>query len=176
DVLINNTGGPPAGPANAATTDAFQAAFQQHLLANHLLMRAVLPGMKAAGGGRIVNVISTSVKEPIPGLGVSNTIRGAVASWAKTLAAELGPHNITVNNVLPGFTDTERLTEIFGGKAEKTGLSVADVEAQARTQVPLGRFAQPEEIAAAVLFLASDMASYVSGTNLVVDGGRTGSL
>lgn len=176
DILINNTGGPPAGPANDASIEAFQAAFQQHLLANHLLMRAVLPGMKAAGSGRIINVISTSVKEPIPGLGVSNTIRGAVASWSKTLARELGPFNITVNNVLPGYTDTERLAEIFGGRAARTGMDIAGVEAEARSHVPLGRFAQPGEIASVVLFLASDMASYVSGTNLVVDGGRTGSL
>ena len=175
-VLVNNSGGPPGGPAHAADPAAFEAAFRQHLIGSQTLVQAVLPGMRAAGYGRIVNVISTSVKEPIAGLGVSNTVRGAVASWAKTLARELAPDGITVNNVLPGYTATRRLDEIFGDKAKKTGRPRADVEADARAQVPLGRFAEPAEIAAAIVFLASPAASYVNGVNLPVDGGRTGSL
>lgn len=175
-VLVNNTGGPPGGPAHTADPDAFEAAFRQHLVVNQLLVQAVLPGMKSAGYGRIVNVISTSVKEPIRGLGVSNTVRGAVAAWAKTLAGELGPFGITVNNVLPGFTATSRLDYIFDTKAEKTGMARTDVEAEALATVPLGRFAQPAEIGAAIAFLASPAAAYITGINLPVDGGRTGSL
>jgi 3-oxoacyl-[acyl-carrier protein] reductase len=146
------------------------------VLANQRLLQATLPGMKAAGYGRVINIISTSVKEPIPGLGVSNTIRGAVASWAKTLARELGPDGITVNNVLPGFTATERLDYIFEGRAKQSGQSVEEVRRQALAQVPAGRFAEPAEIAAAVAFLASPAAAYINGINLTVDGGRTASL
>jgi 3-oxoacyl-[acyl-carrier protein] reductase len=175
-VLVNNSGGPPGGPAHAAAPDDFVRAFRQHLLAAQTLVQAVLPGMRAAGYGRVINVISTSVKEPIAGLGVSNTVRGAVANWAKTLASELGPDGITVNNVLPGFTATGRLDYIFDTKAAKTGRPRADIEAAARAQVPLGRFAEPAEVAAAIAFLASPLASYVNGVNLPVDGGRTGSL
>lgn len=175
-ILVNNTGGPPGGPAHTADPDAFESAFRQHLVVNQLLVQAVLPGMKDAGFGRVVNVISTSVKEPIRGLGVSNTVRGAVAAWAKTLAGELGQFGITVNNVLPGFTATARLDYIFDDKAAKTGKSRADIEADARATVPLGRFAQPAEIAAAIAFLASPAAAYITGINLPVDGGRTGSL
>lgn len=175
-ILVNNSGGPPGGPAHLADADAFEAAFRQHLIGSQQLVQAVLPGMRAAGYGRVVNVISTSVKEPIAGLGVSNTVRGAVANWAKTLASELGPDGITVNNVLPGFTATRRLDEIFDMKARKTGKPRDELEAAARAQVPLRRFAEPAEIAAAILFLASPAASYVNGVNLPVDGGRTGSL
>jgi 3-oxoacyl-[acyl-carrier protein] reductase len=132
--------------------------------------------MKAGAYGRVINIISTSVKEPIPGLGVSNVIRGAVASWAKTLAAELGPFGITVNNVLPGFTATERLDYIFRQRAEVSGQSYEAVRDQALSQVPAGRFASPEETAAAVTFLASPAAAYINGINLPVDGGRTASL
>lgn len=175
-IVINNTGGPPAGAAIEADPEQFEAAFAQHLLAAQRIARALVPGMKTAGYGRIVNIISTSVKEPIPGLGVSNTIRGAMASWAKTLARELGPFGITVNNVLPGFTATERLDYIFRGRAEKTGQTMEAVREQAVSQVPAGRFAEPDEIASAVAFLASPAAAYVNGINLPVDGGRTGSL
>ncbi len=175
-ILVNNSGGPAGGPAHLADGDAFAAAFRQHLLASQQLVQAVLPGMRSAGYGRIVNVISTSVKEPIRDLGVSNTVRGAVASWAKTLATELGPDGITVNNVLPGFTATGRLDYIFDTKAHKTGKPRADIEAAARAQVPVGRFAEPAEIAAAIVFLASPAAAYINGINLPVDGGRTGSL
>lgn len=175
-VLVNNAGGPRGGPVHTAEPDAFLAVFRQHLLVNHALVQTVLPGMRAAGYGRIINVISTSVKEPIPDLGVSNTIRGAVASWAKTLAGELGAHGITVNNVLPGFTRTARLEGLFAAKAKQSGKSIAEVEAAARASVPLGRFAEPEEIAAAIAFLASSQAGYINGINLPVDGGRTRAL
>jgi 3-oxoacyl-[acyl-carrier protein] reductase len=172
DILINNSGGPAAGPAHTAEASAFEAAFAQHLLGNHHLLKAVLPGMRERGGGRIINIISTSVYEPIAGLGVSNTIRGAVASWAKTLSKELGADGITVNNVLPGFTDTERLKSLFEGKAEKTGTSFEAVRDAALASVPLGRFADPRETAMTVCFLASDAGAYISGVSLAVDGGR----
>jgi 3-oxoacyl-[acyl-carrier protein] reductase len=175
-ILVNNAGGPRGGPAHTAGPDTFLAVFRQHLLVNQVLVQTLLPGMCAAGFGRIINVISTSVKEPIPDLGVSNTIRGAVASWAKTLAGELGAHGITVNNVLPGFTRTARLEGLIAAKAERLGKTPAEVEAEARATVPLGRFAEPEEIAAAIAFLASPLAGYINGINLPVDGGRTRSL
>jgi 3-oxoacyl-[acyl-carrier protein] reductase len=150
--------------------------FRQHLLANQILLQAVLPGMRDARFGRIVNIISTSVKEPIANLGVSNTIRGAVASWAKTLASELGPDGITVNNVLPGYTRTQRLEQILAERARATGKSEQEVAAAMLATVPAGRFAEAEEIAAAVAFLCSEAAGYVNGINLPVDGGRTRSL
>ena len=175
-VLINNTGGPKGGPIVTAETSEFLAAFNQHLICNHILMQAVVPGMKAAGYGRIVNIISTSVKQPLPNLGVSNTIRGAVANWSKTLANELAPFGITVNNVLPGATNTQRLTEIAKAKAEKTGESVADILNEMGQESPMKRIAEPQEVAAAVAFLASPAASYINGINVPVDGGRTKSL
>ena len=127
-ILINNTGGPAAGPASIASTEEFLSAFNNHLVCNHILVQAVIPGMKAEKYGRIINVISTSVKQPIPGLGVSNTIRGAVANWSKTLAGELASFGITVNNVLPGTTNTIRLQAIFENKAQKTGKSVEEIK------------------------------------------------
>ena len=175
-VLINNTGGPKGGPIVTAETSEFLAAFNQHLICNHILMQAVVPGMKAGGYGRIVNIISTSVKQPLPNLGVSNTIRGAVANWSKTLANELAPFGITVNNVLPGATNTQRLTEIAKAKAEKTGESVADILNEMGQESPMKRIAEPQEVAAAVAFLASPAASYINGINVPVDGGRTKSL
>lgn len=175
-ILVNNTGGPPAGPVSDATEPQFLAAFSAHLLCNQVLVQALLPGMKAAGYGRIVNIISTSVKQPIKGLGVSNTIRGAVASWAKTLAGEVGQFGITVNNVLPGATLTARHHSLIRTKAEASGRSQEEIEQGMKSEIPLGRFAAPEEIAAAVVFLASPAASYITGINLPVDGGRTGSL
>jgi 3-oxoacyl-[acyl-carrier protein] reductase len=168
-ILINNSGGPAAGPANSATTDAFLAAFNQHLICNHIVSGLVLPAMKEAQYGRIINIISTSVKIPLKGLGVSNTIRGAVASWAKTMANELGIFGITVNNVLPGATATGRLTSIIENKAAKTGADML-------SEIPAGRFGLPEEIASIVAFLASPAAAYVNGTSIPVDGGRTGSI
>jgi 3-oxoacyl-[acyl-carrier protein] reductase len=172
-ILINNTGGPSPGPAHTATSEQFLAAFNQHLICNQLLVQALLPGMKAAGYGRIINVISTSVKQPIPNLGVSNTIRGAVASWSKTLAGELGPFGITVNNVLPGATKTTRLEAIFANKAQKSGVTITAIEEEEKLTIPLRRFAEPEELANVIAFLASPAASYVSGINVPVDGGRT---
>jgi len=175
-ILINNTGGPPAGSAHTATLQEYQQAFSQHVLCNQVLLQALLPGMRAAGYGRIINIISTSVKQPIPGLGVSNTIRGAVASWAKTLATELGPEGITVNNMLPGFTQTGRLDAIIAAKAKQAGLDAAVVAKQMRAAVPAARFADASEAANAIAFLASPAAAYINGINLPVDGGRTSTL
>jgi 3-oxoacyl-[acyl-carrier protein] reductase len=172
-VLINNTGGPKSGPIVDAEISEFLAAFNQHLICNHILMQAVVPGMKAAGYGRIINIISTSVKQPLPNLGVSNTIRGAVASWSKTLASELGQYGITVNNVLPGATNTIRLQGIAEAKSANTGESISDIFDEMASESPMKRIAQPEEIAAAIAFLASSEASYINGINLPVDGGRT---
>ncbi len=175
-ILVNNTGGPAGGPVFNASLDEFESAFTQHLKCNHVLVQAVVPFMKTAGFGRVINVISTSVKQPLDGLGVSNTIRGAVASWSKTLANELGQFGITVNNVLPGATGTERLTEIINNKASKTGLTVDEVSKNMMNASPAKRFAKPEEIANAVVFLASEKASFINGINVPVDGGRTKSL
>jgi 3-oxoacyl-[acyl-carrier protein] reductase len=175
-ILVNNSGGPPPGPVAGATAAEFLAAFQQHLLGGHALLQAVLPGMKTSGYGRVINVISTSVKEPIPGIGVSNTIRGAVASWAKTLAHELGPHGITVNNVLPGSTETPRIAQIVAARAQAGALGEDAVRAQMISHIPAGRFANAAEVAAAIAFLASPAAAYINGINLPVDGGRTQSL
>ena len=175
-VLVNNTGGPPAGSIIDAKPEQFVSAFSNHLICNHLLATALLPGMKQSNYGRIINVISTSVKIPLRGLGVSNTIRGAVASWAKTLANELAPFGITVNNILPGATNTERLHEIIKNKAQKTGRSIDEVTEEMLDEIPMQRFADPSEIAAAAAFLASPAASYITGINIPVDGGRTGSL
>jgi 3-oxoacyl-[acyl-carrier protein] reductase len=175
-LLVNNTGGPPSGPLTEATPEAFLAAYQQHLLANHVLLQAMLPGMKESGFGRVVNVISTSVKQPLHGLGVSNTTRAAVANWAKTLATELGPWGITVNNVLPGATATERLSGLLAGKSARTGQTVQELEAEMLAEIPAGRFGLPQEIGAAVAFLCTPAAAYINGINLPVDGGRLGCL
>ena len=175
-ILVNNSGGPPPGPLHQAGPSALEAAMRQHVLACQVLVQAVLPGMRAEGYGRIVNIISTSVKEPIAGLGVSNTARWAVAAWAKTLAGELGPDGITVNNVLPGFTDTPRVEQIIRSGAERSGRSEQAVFEEMVANVPLRRFARPQETAAAVAFLCSPAAAYITGVNLPVDGGRTRSL
>lgn len=175
-ILVNNTGGPPPGWLIDASIDALETAFTQHIKCNHILAQACYPGMKDAGYGRIINIISTSVKEPIEFLGVSNTIRGAAGNWAKTLATELGPHGITVNNILPGFTATERLDMIITNKATAANHSEQEAAAVLRSYVPAKRFAQPDEVANAITFLASDKAAYINGINLPVDGGRTKSL
>jgi 3-oxoacyl-[acyl-carrier protein] reductase len=176
EILVNNTGGPPGGAIFEATEPAFRAAFEMHLFCNHVLVQAVVPGMKAAGYGRIVNIISTSVREPIKGLGVSNTTRGAVASWAKTLSKELGPFGITVNNVLPGYTRTGRLTQVINDRAAAAGQATDAIEQGIIADIPLGRFAAPEELGAVVAFLVSPAASYITGVSLPVDGGRLSSL
>ncbi|MFC4723450.1 SDR family oxidoreductase [Geojedonia litorea] len=175
-ILINNTGGPRSGEILNATLEEFENTFTQHLKCNHVLVQTVIPFMKTEGFGRIINIISTSVKEPIPGLGVSNTIRGAVGNWSKTLSIEVGAFGITVNNVLPGFTETERLSEIIKVKAEKEGTTFEAMAEIMKGYAPAKRFAQPEETANVITFLASGPASYVNGINVPVDGGRTKSL
>lgn len=175
-ILVNNTGGPKGGPIINAGIDEFYAAFSQHLICNHIMVQALYPIMKAEGGGRIINVISTSVKQPLNNLGVSNTIRGAVANWSKTLANELGKFNITVNNVLPGATNTDRLQTLAKIKSDQTGETVDSVFDEMASESPMNRIAKPEEIASAIVFLASPAASYINGINIPVDGGRTKSL
>jgi 3-oxoacyl-[acyl-carrier protein] reductase len=175
-ILVNNTGGPEGGPVFSAEIEAFENAFTQHLKCNHVLVQTTVPFMKSEAYGRIINVISTSVKQPLDGLGVSNTIRGAVANWSKTLANELGQFGITVNNVLPGATGTERLTEIIKNKSAKTGSTEQEAANAMKSAVPAKRFAEPEELADAIIFLASERAAYINGINLPVDGGRTKSL
>ena len=175
-ILVNNTGGPAGGQAINAKPEEFLAAFNNHLINNHNLVQAVVPGMKEAGFGRIINIISTSVKIPIAGLGVSNTIRAAVANWAKTLATELGSFGITVNNVLPGFTKTVRADYVVSSKAKASGRTEEEVMKELVAEIPAGRIGQPEEFGAAVAFLCSPAAAYINGINLPVDGGRLGCL
>lgn len=175
-ILVNNTGGPAPGLAIDSPISSFYEAFEQHLICNQILAQAIVPLMKKANYGRIVNIISTSVKQPLAGLGVSNTIRGAVANWSKTLAGELASFGITVNNVLPGATETERLAAIIENKAKKSGKSLEEIEILMKSKIPAARFAQPQEIAAAVAFLCSPKAAYINGINLPVDGGRTACL
>lgn len=176
DILINNSGGPAAGPVFTATADQFLHAFSQHLLANHLLTQAVTKGMKEAQWGRIVNIVSTSVKIPLPNLGVSNTIRGAVAPWAKTMANELAQFGITVNNVLPGFTKTGRLDSLVATTAKNSGKEYKAVAEEMMADVPARRFGEAEEVAALAAFLCTPAAAYINGTSIPVDGGRTGSI
>jgi len=175
-ILINNTGGPAGGPITDANTASFEDAFRMHLVNNQLLVQKVINGMKVANFGRIINIISTSVKAPIPGLGVSNTIRAAVASWAKTLSFEVGAYGITVNNVLPGFTNTNRLKTLITNKAEAQGKTEEQIATAMKSSVPSNRFGQAIEVANAVAFLCSPAAAYINGINLPVDGGRTTSL
>ena len=176
DILVNNTGGPPAGAIEAAEWSGFVTALEMHLKMSHELTKLVLPNMKKGQFGRIINVISTSVKIPIPGLGVSNTVRGAMASWSKTLASEVAKDGITVNNILPGFVETGRLEALIKGKALGAGTSDDDVAVSMKATIPAGRFGKPEELAYYATFLASDKAAYINGTSVQIDGGRTGSL
>ena len=176
DIVVNNTGGPPSGRLDTASSSELISAFNMHLISYHKILGVVSKGMKERSFGRIINVISTSVKQPLNGLGVSNTVRGAVANWAKTLSNELGECNITVNNVLPGATNTGRLNEIIRNKALKQGTEEQLVKNSMASEVPMKRIAEPEEVAYAILFLASEYASYINGINLPVDGGRTKSL
>lgn len=175
-ILVNNTGGPPPGLVQEAGEAQFQQAFQQHLINNQHLVQALLPGMKAAGYGRIINVISTSVKVPIPNLGVSNTIRAATAAWAKTLSMEVAAEGITVNNILPGFIKTVRLESLISTNAAAQRISKEELAAQMEKQIPAQRFGETREIAALAAFLASPAASYINGTSIPVDGGRTGAF
>lgn len=175
-ILVNNTGGPPAGQAIDAGLDEYVSAFNSHLVCNQILATAVVPSMKREKFGRIINIISTSVKIPIRGLGVSNTIRGAVASWSKSLANELGQYGITVNNVLPGATMTGRLESVLQGRASQSGKTFEELKEEMMAEIPAKRIAESYEVAAAVAFLASPAAGYINGINLPVDGGRTGSL
>jgi 3-oxoacyl-[acyl-carrier protein] reductase len=176
NILINNTGGPPSGAIFSAKTEEFLTAFNNHLICNHILAQSCVEGMKNSGYGRIINVISTSVKQPLHGLGVSNTIRAAVANWSKTLSNEVAPFGITVNNVLPGATNTSRLAGIIENKAAKSGKSIEEIKKEMLHEIPAARFGQPQEIANAIAFLASPAAAYINGINLPVDGGRTACL
>lgn len=175
-ILINNSGGPTAGPITGENTEKFVAIFNQHLICNQILAQAVLKGMKEDTYGRIINVISTSVKQPLKNLGVSNTIRGAVASWAKTWSFEVAPFGITVNNVLPGATATNRLKTLIEIKSDKTNHSIDAIEAEMLQEIPAGRFGDPSEIASLAAFLASPAAGYINGTSIPVDGGRTAAI
>ena len=176
NILVNNTGGPPSGPIVAAQVNEFTSAFTNHLLCNQVLAQACLKGMKNSGYGRIINIISTSVKQALPNLGVSNTVRAAVGNWAKTWANEVGQFGITVNNVLPGATHTQRLQGIIENNAAKNNTAIDDVRNHMLKEIPMKRFAEAYEVANAVAFLASPAAAYINGINLPVDGGRTGSL
>jgi len=175
-ILLNNSGGPAPGPIRDATPEMLESAFKQHVTANQLLTQALIPGMKELEYGRILNIISTSVKSPIPGLGVSNTIRGAVASWSKTLASEIAAYGITVNNILPGFTDTARLDQLFENNAKKSNLPVDDYRQKMKESIPANRIGTPEEIGYLATFLASNYAGYITGTSILIDGGRTNCL
>ncbi len=175
-ILVNNSGGPSPGPLINAREEEFQMAFNSHLLSSHYLVQGVLNGMRQSGYGRIINIISTSVKIPLKGLGVSNTIRGAMGNWSKTLATELAPTGITVNNILPGATATDRLKQIIEGKSIKQNETVDEVSEEMLSEIPMKRFGQPAEIAYAAAFLASEYAAYITGINVPVDGGRTGNL
>ncbi|HEY6160528.1 MAG TPA: SDR family oxidoreductase [Bacteroidia bacterium] len=175
-ILVNNTGGPKGGPIINAQTDEFTQAFSAHLICNHILVQALVEGMKKEKYGRIINIISTSVKQPLKNLGVSNTIRAAVGNWAKTLSLELAQFGITVNNVLPGMTDTQRIRDLLSARSKATGKSVEELEKEMLAEIPAGRVARPAEVAAAVAFLATPAAAYINGINVPVDGGRTGNL
>jgi len=175
-IVINNTGGPAPGQLLSANPEAFERAFKMHILASDLITKLLIPGMKASSYGRIINIVSTSVRQPIAGLAVSNTIRGAMASWAKTLSNELAEDQITVNNILPGTTNTERIQELIAGWQEQLGKPRKDVEEMLMDQIPMGRFATPEEIASVIAFIASPAASYITGTSIPVDGGKIKSI
>ncbi len=175
-ILVNNTGGPPAGKIEDAKDLDFLSALNLHLINNHNIATSVLAGMKEAAYGRIINIVSTSVKVPLPNLGVSNTTRAAVAGWAKTLANEVAKFGITVNNVLPGATSTVRLSSIIENKSIKTNTDAKLVETEMLHEIPMARFGKPEEIAAMAAFLATPAAGYITGQSICVDGGRTGSI
>lgn len=171
-ILVNNTGGPTPGNILDAEASSFTSAFNNHVVSNQILSQLLIPGMKKENFGRIINIVSTSVREPIKGLGVSNTIRAAVAGWAKTISSEVAPFGITVNNILPGYTKTERLSSLIASKAKAAGKSNLEIEKELLAEVPAGRFAEPEELAALAVFLASPQAGYITGVSIQVDGGK----
>ena len=175
DILVNNAAGPPGGPLLDNDVADFEAPFKRHLHAAHQITRMVVPAMEEAGTGRIVNIISTSVREPIPNIGLSNTLRGAMASWAKSLSREL-PSCITINNILPGFTDTDRLGSLAASIEEKTGRSQEDIHNTWMSQVPIGRLIDPAETASAITFLCLPQSGGIRGVSLAVDGGRMRSI
>jgi len=175
-ILVNNSGGPPSGIVSEAKEEEFTKAFNQHLINNHILATAVIPGMKQEGFGRIINIISTSVKIPLPYLGVSGTIRAAVATWGKLLSHDLGQFNITVNNVLPGYNETERLESLISSNAQKKSITKEEAAKEMYSDIPMKRFGKPEEFGAVVAFIASPAASYVNGASIPVDGGRSGAI
>ena len=172
DILINNSGGPHGGLLEDSSLEEFKVAFDRLMLSSQVISTFALENMKKQKYGRIINIISTSIKQVIPGLGVSNTIRGAVAQWGKTLALEVGEYGITVNNVLPGYTKTDRLAELSLEKSKALNITQDKIEEIWAESTALKRLAMPEEIAHSILFLASDKASYITGHNLAVDGGR----
>lgn len=176
DILVNNSGGPSPSPLLTEKPDKFLAYFTQHVITAQLFVQLLIPYMKKNHWGRIVNIISTSVRVPIPGLGVSNTVRGAMAAWSKTLAGELAPFGITVNNVLPGSTDTRRIASIIAADAQKTGKSESEIRAMREASIPMTRIGTAEEVAAGIVFLASAQASYITGVSLPIDGGSTPAL
>lgn len=171
DILVTNAGGPPAGPFEQHTPEAWDRAVQLTLGSVLNLTRAVLPGMKERRWGRILNVTSIAVKQPVDGLILSNSVRAAVTGFARTLANEIAPWGITVNNVLPGYTRTERLDELAAANSKAKGISQEEARAAWETQIPMGRLGEPQEFAALVAFLASERASYITGTSIPVDGG-----
>ena len=175
-ILVHNSGGPKAGPAHEAPPEAFLEGLTPHILGGQRLVQAVLPGMRSAEYGRIINIVSTSVVTPIKGLGVSNVVRGAINNWMRTLASELGPDGITVNNILPGYVGPDRLSSLMEARASREGSTPADVAATWQASIPVGRFAEPSEIGSVCAFLASPAAAYINGVNLPVDGGRLASM
>lgn len=174
DIVVFNSGGPPPGPISEARPEMFLEAMKQHLVVASQVTALVTPAMKSKRYGRILTITSTSVKMPIPHLGVSNVTRSAMSSWAKTLSIELAPFGITVNNLLPGYTRTPRLESLISSAAQKSGKSREVVEQEWKAQVPMGRFAEPEDPAHLLVFLASPLASYITGVQIPVDGGRLG--
>jgi 3-oxoacyl-[acyl-carrier protein] reductase len=175
-ILVNNSGGPKPGPILEVDPSDFVKAFEQHIICNQLMAQAFLPAMKRLQYGRIINIISTSVRIPLANLGASNTIRAAVASWAKTLSNEVGSFNVTVNNILPGLTGTARLSSLIDNMAQNSGVTKEQVKENLKKEIPMKRFGEPAELAALATFLASPAASYITGTSIPVDGGRTGTV
>ena len=173
-ILINNSGGPPGGPLIDANIEEFEIAFKRHVISSQILTQLVVPGMKKNKYGRIINITSTSVNRVIPGLGVSNTIRGAVSQWVKTLAIELGSYGITANNILPGYINTNRLKNLLEDSAKKKNITYGQMVNETEKKTALGRIGLPSDIASAVAFIASEEGGYITGANLSVDGGRFG--